>query len=135
MPRFFFHHRGGPKGLSLDEIGVSLPDAEAAYLEAFQAAKDMGQEWLSKGCDPRPYAFEVVNAAGEPVLDLPFSEALDHRAGRRPAKRLGGVRMAKEQGERMMRLTAEVAQQIETATENLRRSRELLKGFGKDRAG
>ena len=131
MPRFFFHLRGGPNGLSLDDFGVSLPDADAAYLEAFQTAKEMSQEWLRKGRNPRDYAFEVVNASGELVLELPFSEALDHQAGRRPAKLLTSIRMAKERGERMMRLTAEVTQQVKMAQENLRRSRKLLDGLKK----
>jgi len=131
MPRFFFHLSGGPKGLTLDEFGVDLPNVEDVYLEAFQAAKDMAQEWLLTGHNPRSYAFEIVNAAGELVLELPFSEALDHQAGRRPAMR-PSRRMAKKQGARMMRLTAEVAQQVEMAQENVRRSQELLRGFGKD---
>jgi len=126
MPRFFFHLRGGPNGLSPDDCGVSLPDVDAAYLEAFQTAKEMAEEWLRKGRNPRLYAFEVVNAAGELVLELPFFEVLDHQAGRRLAKLPRSIRMARERGERMMRLTAEVTQQVRIAQENLRRSRELL---------
>ena len=135
MPQFFFHLRGGPNSFSLNDLGVELPDIEAAYLEAFQAAKDMAQEWLTKGLNPRPCAFEVVNAAGDLVLELPFSEALDHQAGRRPVKLSRSVRTAKERGERMTRLTTEVAEQVKMAQENLRRSQELLKGFGKNKAG
>ncbi|MBQ0820062.1 hypothetical protein HPT29_011265 [Microvirga terrae] len=135
MPRFYFHLTGGPEGVSPDESGVVLPDSEAAYLEAFHAARDMAQEWLREGRNPRRYAFEVRNDAGELVLELPFSEVLDHQAGRRPAKLSRSVRTAKEQGERMMRLTADVTRQIKMAQENLRQSQELLQRFGKSTNG
>ncbi|QRM33911.1 hypothetical protein [Microvirga sp. VF16] len=131
MPRFLFHLRGGPNSFSPDDSGLELPDTEAAYLEAFKAAKDMAQEWLRSGHNPRSYAFEVMNAAGELVLELPFSEVLDHQAGHRPVKLSRSVRTAKKRGKRMLRLTAEVARQVEMAQENVRRSQELLRGFGK----
>jgi hypothetical protein len=41
------------------------------------------------------------------------------------------IRIAKEQGERMMRLAAEVAEQVNATQENLCRSRDLLNSFGK----
>ncbi|WP_425493358.1 DUF6894 family protein [Microvirga zambiensis] len=31
---FFFHLRGGSNSFSLDDLGLELPDTEAAYLEA-----------------------------------------------------------------------------------------------------
>ena len=126
MPRFFFHLRGGPNSFSPDDMGLDFPDVEAAYLDAFQAAKDMAQEWLTKGQNPRDYVFEVVNAAGELVLELPFSEVLDRQSGRRPGKLPRAIRTACERGRRMVRLTAEVAHQVERAQDNLRRSQELL---------
>ncbi|MFC1458474.1 DUF6894 family protein [Microvirga arabica] len=133
MPRFFFHLRGVLE--DLDQDGVDLPDMEAAYLEAHQSALDMAQEWLHQGRNPRGYAFEVVNDTGEVVFELPFAEALDRQAGRRPVNLPGTIRTAKEQGERMMRLTAELAQQVKDAQANLRRSCELLQHLGKNRAG
>ncbi|WP_114946761.1 DUF6894 family protein [Microvirga calopogonii] len=134
MPRFFFHLRGGLEGLSRHEIGVTVPDVEAAYLEAFQAATDMSQEWLKKGRNPRCYAFEIMNTAGELVLVLPFSEVLDRQSGRKPVRLSRTIRTAKERGERMTRLTTEVAEQVKLAQENLRRSRELLSSLGKSSA-
>ena len=128
MPLFFFHLRGGPDGLSLDRDGLDLLDVEAAYLEAHQTALDMAQEWLRKGRSPRGYAFEVANGAGEVVFEVPFAEALDRQAGRRPVNLTRAIRTAKEQGERMMRLSAEVAREVEAVQENLRQSQMLLKG-------
>ena len=135
MARFFFHLRRGTDDLDLDKGGVDLPDTEAAYLEAHQAAIDMAQEWLRKGHNPRGYAFEVVNGAGEFVFELPFAEALDHQAGRRPVNLPRAVKMAMERGDRMMRLSAEVAEQVRLVRENLDRSRDLLNGLGKGRMG
>ena len=131
MPRFFFHLRGGPEGLDQDENGVDLRDVEAAYLEAHQSALDMAREWLREGRNPRGYMFEVVNGGGAVVFELPFAEALDRQAGRRPVNLPRAIRTAKEQGERMKQLSADLAQQIKDAQENLRRSQELLKGFGR----
>ena len=128
MPLFFFHLRGGPDGLSLDKDGLDLLDVEAAYLEAHQTALDMAQEWLRKGRSPRGYAFEVANGAGEVVFEVPFAEALDRQAGHRPVNLTRAFRTAKEQGERMMRLSAEVAREVEAVQENLRQSQMLLKG-------
>src|SRR3712207_1568392 len=135
MPLFFFHLRGGPDGLSLDKDGLDLLDVEAAYLEAHQTALDMAQEWLRKGRSPRGYAFEVVNGAGEIVFEVPFAEALDRQAGRRPVNLPRAIRTAMERGDRMRRLSAEVAEQIRLVRENLDRSRDLLSRLGQGRSG
>ena len=126
MPKFFFHLRDGRHGISQDDMGLVFPDAEAAYLDAFQAARDMAQEWLRHGRNVRGYAFEVLNEAGDLIFELPFAEVLDAHAGRRPVKQSKAVRVVKERGERMVRLTTEVAQQVKMAQQNLRRSQELL---------
>jgi hypothetical protein len=134
MPRFYFHLRDGQNSHRPDDMGVDFPDVEAAYLEAFQAAKDMAQEWLTKGQNPRAYAFEIMDVSGRLVLELPFSEVLDRQSGRHPAMLSRSIRVAKEQGERMMRLTAEVTQQVRATQENLRHSQELLKSLGSNSA-
>ena len=130
---FFFHLRGSYQGLSRDELDLEFPDVEAVYLEAFQAAHDMQQELLAKGQNPRAYAFEVVNAEDELVFGLPFSEVLDRQAGRRPAKLSRTVQIAIEHWNRMMRLSAEVAQQVQLVEANLRRSQTLLRSLGQHR--
>ena len=81
MPVFFFHLRDCSGSVNEDWEGLEFPDAEAAYLDAYQAARDMAREWLKKGRNPRGYVFEVVTGSGEPVFELPFSEALDDQAG------------------------------------------------------
>ena len=128
MPLFFFHLRDSAGCVSEDPEGLEFPDAEAAYLDAYQAARDMAQECLKKGRSPRGYVFEVVTASGEPVFELPFSESLDDQAGRRPAHLSRAIRTARERGERMIRLSAEVAHEVKAVQENLRQSQMLLKG-------
>ncbi len=134
MPLFFFHLRGGSEGPDLDEDGLDLPDAEAAYLEAHQTALDMAQEWLRKGRNPRGYAFEVVNGAGEVVFEVPFAKALDRQAGRRLVNLPRAIKTAMEHGDRMRRLSAEVAEQVRLVRENLDRSRDLMNRLGKGHA-
>ena len=94
----------------------------------------MAQEWLGRGRNVRGYAFEVLNEAGDLLFELPFAEVLDTHAGQRPVKLSNAVRAAKARGERMVRLTTEVAQQVTMAQQNLRRSQELL-GRLKPRTG
>jgi hypothetical protein len=74
--RYYFHLRIGQK-LSLDDIGLELPDLETAYLEAFEAAQTMWGELLSERSDPLIRSFEIEDEYGQPLLTLPFSEVLD----------------------------------------------------------
>ena len=126
MSYFFFHLRG-PNGLSRDELGLDLPDVETAYLEADRAVTDMARELQAKRLNPRSYAFEITNAADEPVLELPFWETLDRVARRRGVHLPNSMKLAVEQAERMMRLVSDVAQQTDMARENLRQTSYLLR--------
>jgi hypothetical protein len=40
-PCLFYFHLRTARALNPNEIGLELPDAEAAYLETFQTAQDM----------------------------------------------------------------------------------------------
>jgi hypothetical protein len=77
MPRFFFHIRGHDQSLSLDELGVDLPDAETAHDEVWHAAQGLEGVFTARGQDPRDYAIQVENASGELVVYLSFSEIFD----------------------------------------------------------
>jgi hypothetical protein len=79
MPRFFFHIRSNDQSLSLDELGIDFPDAEAACAEALRAAQDLEGVFIARGQDPRDYGIQVVNALGELVVYLSFSEIFDRR--------------------------------------------------------
>jgi Domain of unknown function (DUF6894) len=80
MPRFFFHIRSADQSLSLDELGLDLPNVETAYDETLRAAQDLEGVFLTRGQDPQDYAIQVENAFGELVVYLSFSEIFDrHR--------------------------------------------------------
>jgi len=80
MPCFFFHIRCSDQTLSLDEFGLDFPDVETAYVEAFRAAQDIKGVFTSRNQNPRDYAIEAVNARGELVISLPFSEIFEGHA-------------------------------------------------------
>ncbi|MET0532512.1 MAG: hypothetical protein ABW003_30050 [Microvirga sp.] len=77
MPRFFFHVRFDHLNRSRDERGLDFPDVETARAEAVRAAKDLRDEFVAQGQDPRDYAIEVENGSGELAFRLPFSEVFD----------------------------------------------------------
>ncbi|MBV8745225.1 MAG: hypothetical protein JO134_09310 [Xanthobacteraceae bacterium] len=79
MPRFFFdlRHEGG---LEPDEVGVDLPDVEAAYLEGYRAAIELWTESRREGYRATYRGFEIRDAHDRMVLELPFAEALDFAA-------------------------------------------------------
>lgn len=76
MAQFYFH-LCGPGGVSRDELGLELPDANHAYLEAYRAVKDMAREVAARGEDPRTYGFHIVDDEGRLLFDLPFVESLN----------------------------------------------------------
>lgn len=83
MPVFFFDVcvRGR---LEPDEVGLELPSAEAAYLEACAAIPGLTAELLRAGDQPRGYAFVVADEAGRILFEIPFDEILD--GGLRPRR-------------------------------------------------
>ncbi|WP_409567152.1 DUF6894 family protein [Methylobacterium sp. E-016] len=90
MPYFYCHLRG-PSGYERDEIGLEFADLDAAYLEVCRAILDMAAELARSGHDPMPYAFEITDADGLLLMDVPFREMLSKglRSRRRllPARR------------------------------------------------
>ncbi|WP_414471337.1 DUF6894 family protein [Microvirga sp. M2] len=132
MPHFYFHIRDADQRRSRDRLGLEFPDVETAYLEAFRAAEGIRGVFVARGRNPRDYAIEVANAADELILDLPFAEIFDRHAGRHVPRSM--IKAAREQGNRMMRLSAEVAEQVRLVRENLRRSQDLLNSLGRGHA-
>ena len=98
-----------------------------------EAGEGIRAEFLARTQNPEDYAIEVTNAADELVFDLPFSEIFGRHAGRQVSRPI--VRMAREQRDRMIRLSAEVAEQVRLLQENLRRSQDLLDSLGTGHAG
>ncbi|MCJ2019026.1 hypothetical protein MKK84_16510 [Methylobacterium sp. E-065] len=83
MPLFRFHLRS-LAGLESDDEGLQFPDLETAYLEACRAIPGMAIDFVRSGLNPMSYAFEITDAAGRRLIEVPFSERL--RDGRRPRR-------------------------------------------------
>jgi hypothetical protein len=73
MPHFFFHLHHGKSRLE-DRSGVALPDAEAAWYQAYRSARDLitaeariGRQWGGQ-------TLEVVDERGGHVWTMPLSE-------------------------------------------------------------
>lgn len=79
MPRYFFNirHRPGLAGLAVDPEGDELPDLNAAREHAlFEARAMIAREHLPLIRDWMDCSFEIMGEAGQPVLTVPFSEAV-----------------------------------------------------------
>jgi hypothetical protein len=101
-----------------------LPDVETAYLEAFQAATEMWIEALAEVRNPSRERFEIRDASGRVVLELPFSEILQSGKGaRRPAPTFAALRKA---ADRTHSLQIELASQIKDALSNIRETKDAL---------
>ena len=84
MPRYYFHLLS-PEEDSVDDVGNVFPNAEAAYLGAYEAALDISFEMLRARQDPSRHHFDVRADDGKLLFDLPFADVL------RPT---GAVRLA-----------------------------------------
>lgn len=126
MPHFYFHRRTD-QGLRRDDIGIECPDLDAAYLEAFRAAKDLWDEFLQFGNDPTNHVFEIAEADGRVLLELPACEVLDSAKGQRRRPASGRAGLAAERARRTLALAADLARQVDAARENISKSQALLK--------
>lgn len=81
LSRFFFHFVTESER-DEDLIGVELPSAEAAYLEAVRAAYSMAEDLFKDGVDASRCGFQIADARGELLMALDFAELLkrDRRA-------------------------------------------------------
>jgi hypothetical protein len=82
IPHFYFDYFNGNR---LEEAaaddGLELPDADAAYLEAFRAATEIWGEALHARRNPIRDYFRVRDRTGTVVLELPFAEVLESNRG------------------------------------------------------
>lgn len=75
MPRFFFHLRTDC-GRERDWSGLYYPDLDQAYLEACRSIPELAAEFITAGRDPMEFRFEIANAEGVVVMEVPFRELL-----------------------------------------------------------
>src|ERR1041384_3062558 len=123
MARYFFHLIS-PDGPSEDEIGTELPNAEAAYLEACNTALEISYEMLREREDPSRHSFEVTDAKGQIVYEIPFAE-VTRPAERRPPN--GKIHASIERNQqRASRALSELRTNFGRAQSLLTSTRELL---------
>jgi DNA anti-recombination protein RmuC len=119
MPRYFFHFRSG-KLLEHDQDGLEMPDLDTAYLEAFEAAKDMWIDAIrTRGDNPSQQQFEISDADDHTLLIVPLREVLENL-------KATPKQLPMENAERAAKLSAEVKQMVATARRSVEQSRELL---------
>jgi len=70
MNRYYFNFREGDR-IERDRIGMFLPNLDAARDEAIRTWFDLAEAAVSNG-DLPDCAIEIADAAGEPVLTIPF---------------------------------------------------------------
>ena len=76
MPRYFFHLRCEGKEVP-DPAGADLRDPDQAWEAAQATARDLMQAPSDADVNWMACHFEVVDAAGEIVFELPFAEAVE----------------------------------------------------------
>ena len=123
MSRYFFHLMS-PDGPHKDDIGTDLPNAEAAYLEACEAALEMSYEMLRQRRDPSNYAFDITDAEGHVIFELPFAE-VTRPADRRPP--IGNLHASIQRNhQRAAQAAAELRTNVTRTQSLLSSTRELL---------
>ena len=129
MPCFFFH-LSGPGVAEPDELGAEFATVESAYLDACRAIVDISTEMLRERRDPSRLRFDVCDAAGVTLMEIPFYEVLQPQLATTPSNLTPtffealNARLARSR-ELRAELSAslvEARNAIETAREVLRRS-------------
>lgn len=75
MPLYYFHFREGST-LERDEMGVDLPDVNAAIIEAKTATREMLSDMIVSGANITSQAFEICDQDGSLVATVSFREIL-----------------------------------------------------------
>ena len=75
MPLFYFHIHDDLD--FIDEEGIEMADAAAARVAALAGARGIMSEEVKTGHLDLRHSIEVEDEEGDPVLTLPFSEAVE----------------------------------------------------------
>lgn len=124
MARYHINFRDG-RNVVNDVDGADFDTFELAYLEAFNAAREMWHDRLSTREDPRKCSFEITDADGTVLTVVPLAEILESCREQPHAPVLfveAGVRI-----ERARRLSGELAELLAMTRQTIIRSRALLK--------
>ena len=127
MPRYYFNFRN-ERGLMPDPNGIEFENVEEAYLEAFAGAQEIWAEMLKERKDPRICSFEIADAAGILLIELPFAEILNDCTRMERSKVVDEVSIKKFQLsiKRSKKLRAELLLQVSRLQDTLESTRRLL---------
>jgi hypothetical protein len=117
VTRYFFHLWTGAE-YQRDECGTELDSAEAAYMEAFEAAQELAISMIRDRQNAALPRFEVTDERDRLIFELPFVEVTGSRASRHPLEATLT---------RGRTLAASVAEQVSLARGSLRSLSALLK--------
>lgn len=121
MPKFFFNYREGGE-YTLDRLGVEFETFELAYLDAFDAAREMWPEIMDRRVDPRICGFDIVNSQGIVVALVNFGEVLENCTRGKPVtagKILVSCSEAVDNAHRARRMLSEFQEQIDQTRRQL----------------
>ena len=76
MPRFYFHLKDGAARHE-DGEGVTLPDAEAAFYQAFRSARERFADAPPEPCSWFERQLEVEDESGNPVWSIPLHDLVE----------------------------------------------------------
>jgi hypothetical protein len=129
MPGFFFHYRQADD-YCVDDAGVEFDTFELAYLDAFETAREMWAELMSRRVDPRSCSFEIADSAGNILAILNFKEVLENCAplnGRAPTHQIQQTfARAVETAHRARCLASDFNQQLVRARSQLESAKQLV---------
>ena len=125
MPQYFFHLRS-TAATQRDELGSEFSDLDAAYLDTCQAITGMAVDLSNACCNPKPYVFDITDAAGRVLMQVPFGEMLNRgQEPERPAQ--PSLRwQSLPEVERCQRLAGELAEEIARLRDTVQQSRALV---------
>ncbi len=89
MPRFFFNYRERNE-FAVDDSGIEFESFEAAWLDAFNTAREMWPEIMARRVDPRTCAFEIMDSNGNLLAIVNFKELLEN-CSQYPQVASGGI--------------------------------------------
>lgn len=73
MPHYFFHFESHGRRVR-DEVGLRLPDAEAAWYQAVRSARDLIRAEQTIGCTFDHQTVEIEDERGVPIDRIPLEE-------------------------------------------------------------
>jgi hypothetical protein len=130
VTRYFFHFLS-PGGREEDLVGLEFENPDAAYVGAWEGAREISAEMLKAGQNPNPCAFEVWDGELGLAFELPFAEVLRPPARRpvAPADLADRVQRAARLQQAQLALNAELQTGVKRARETLSAIRATLSEF------